>query len=189
MAAASVLIVYFLRNTSNTRVEYCGPNHTDPVTIFTNPDQAFPSFASAYQVKLNAGVNLLDTLSKATGDINAGTEIQTEIVELREKLNQDNIRMENLMRSSFYAYNSRPCNPEVSKRYLDMLDTLTQKITEIEKFKASIAKPENGPTKPKDSVLTSDQVSKDTANLKKAIFQYRRNLSVLRVTNPRIREP
>lgn len=173
VVAATVLIVYFVRNTSNTRITYCGPNKTNPVSIFVNPDQAFPSFASNYQVKLQAGVNLLDTLSIATGG-NVSSEVQTEIVELREKLNQDNIRMENLMRACFYAYNSRPCDPEVSRRYLNMLDTLALKITELEKLKVSVKEPLKGSTVPKDSALTSNQVTADTVKLKNALTRFRK---------------
>lgn len=173
--AGTIAIVYFVRDESNTRITYCGPNKTNPVSIFVNPDQAFPSFASSYNVKLQAGVNLLDTLSIATGGtVNAGSEVQTQIVELREKLNQDNIRMENLMRACFYAYNSRPCDPEVSRRYLNMLDTLALKITELEKLKIAVKEPIKGISEPTDSIVKVEQVTADTAKLKYALTRFRK---------------
>lgn len=169
IGVVTILIIYFLRNNSNTQITYCGPDKTDPVRTFVNPEQAFPAFATGYQVKLQAGVSLLDTLNKAASTgANAGSEIQTQIVELREKLNQDNIRMENLMRAIFYAYNGRPCNPEVSKRYFDMLDTLAYKITELEKLKASLLQPQKG-NNSSDSILTSKEITNDSARVKKAL--------------------
>ena len=175
IAAATVLIVYFMRNTSDTRIAYCGEGKTKPVTVFVNPTEAFPSFATTYQVKLRAGVNLLDTLSKVTGTgVDASSEVQTQIVELREKLNQDNIRMENLMRACFYAYNGNPCDPEIARRYLNMLDTLTLKITELERLKASVKEPLKGGTNPADSVLKSGQVITDTRKVKEALSKFTR---------------
>lgn len=186
---ATIIIFYFFRNSSNTRIAYCGAGKTDPVTIFINPDQAFPAFANTYSVKLQSGVNLLDTLTKATNGINAGSEIQSQIVELREKLNQDNIRMENLMRACFYAYNSRPCDPEISRRYLNMLDTLAQKITELEKFKASVSVPEKGGGDTSKLVVTTPQIRKDTATLKKSLVQFKRTYNSLRLSDPKIKQP
>lgn len=189
VALATITIFILLKNNSKTRVEYCGPGKTDPVTIFKNPDEAFPAFANGYKVKLQSGVNLLDTLTKATGNINAGSDIQSEIVELREKLNQDNIRMENLMRASFYAYNSRPCDPEISRRYLNMLDTLAQKITELEKFKASIAVPAKGGGDTSALVLTTPQIKTDTASLKRSLVALKREYPAVMIRNPKIKEP
>lgn len=178
IAITTLLIFYFVREKSNTELIYCGPDKTNPVRVFINPEQAFPAFATGYQVKLNAGVALLDTLSKAVPpNGSAGSEIRTEIVELREKLNQDNIRMENLMRASFYAYNGRPCDAEVSRRYLNMLDTLAYKITELEKLKAAVTTPalvtiDTSSHTPADTaarIVTSKEITNDTLKLKRAI--------------------
>ena len=182
IAVATVIIIYLLRNPDKTKTVYCGQNKTDPAIVFINPDEAFPSIASGYTVKLQAGVNLLDTLNKAASDVNAGSEIQTQIIELREKLNQDNIRMENLLKASFYAYNSRPCNPEIAKRYQDMLDTLGKQVTEIENLKSSVVTTEPSNPQPKDSVAvpTAPEISKDTAKIRKAVSIYNRKFTALK---------
>lgn len=189
IAVASIIIVYLLRNPDKTRTVYCGPDKTDPAIVFINPDEAFPSFATGYTVKLQAGVDLMDTLSKAASDINAGSEIQTQIIELRERLNQDNIRMENLLKASFYAYNSRPCSPEIAKRYQDMLDTLGKKITEIENLKSSVVTTEKPGPEPVDSVPSAPEISKDTAKIRKAIFQYNKKFTALRLSELKVKQP
>jgi|GEM_PF-3699916 len=189
IAVASVVIVFLLRSPDKTRTLYCGPDKTDPAIVFKNPDDAFPSFASGYNVKLEAGVNLMDTLKEAASDINAGSEIQTEIVELREKLNQDNIRMQELMKSCFLAYHTRPCNPEASKRYFDMLDTLISRITNLEELKASVVVPESVEPTPKDTAAppSTPEISKDTAKLKRELFRFKRRYTPLKLNEVKVR--
>ena len=191
IAVATIIIIYMLRSPDKTKTVYCGPNNTDPAIVFINPDEAFPSIATGYTVKLQAGVDLLDTLNKAAGNANAGSEVQTQIVELREKLNQDNIRMENLLKASFYAYNSRPCNPEIAKRYQDMLDTLGKQVAEIENLKSSVVTTEpTNPTnpQPKDSlpVATAPEISKDTAKIRRAVSIYNKRFNALKFKDMKV---
>ena len=191
IAITTLLIFYFARDKSKTEFIYCGPDKSNPVQVYINPEEAFPAFATRYQVELNAGVALLDTLSKtmpASGS--AGSEIRTEIVELREKLNQDNIRMENLLRASFYAYNSRPCDAEVSRRYLNMLDTLAYKITELEKLKAAVTTPvpvtiDTAAHTAADTaarIVTSKEITSDTVKLKRALKIFNERVTKSRVS-------
>jgi len=191
IAVASVVIVYLLRSPDKTRTVYCGPDNTDPAIVYKDPQDAFPSFATGYNVKLEAGVNLMDTLNKAASDINAGSEIQTEIVELREKLNQDNIRMQELMKSCFLAYHTRPCNPDASKRYYDMLDTLISRITKLEELKASVVEPEKVEPQPKDTATppSTQVISKDTARLKRELFQFNRRYTPMKLSDAKLRQP
>jgi len=200
VAIATIIIFYVIKDNSNTTMVYCGPNKTDPARIFVNPEKAFPSFATAYTVKLNSGINLLDTLNQSASiGGNADSEIQTEIVELREKLNQDNIRMENLLKVLFYAYNGRPCDADVSKRYFNLLDTLTFKITEIEKLKAAVIQPQKVTPDPIDPlpgaqtdtsnlVITSVEVVKDTSKVNNAlrVFKQRIKYPTIQAKNTRI---
>lgn len=191
IAVASVVIVYMLRTPDKTRIVYCGANNTDPAVVYKNPDDAFPSFATGYNIKLEAGVNLMDTLTKAANDINAGSEIKTEIVELREKLNQDNSRMQDLMKSCFLAYHMRPCNAEASKQYFDMLDTLISRITKLEELKASVVAPEPVDIKPKDTAAppSTPEISKDTAKLRRELFRFNKRYTPLKISEMKIKQP
>jgi hypothetical protein len=189
IAVATIIIIYLLRTPDKTRIVYCGPNQTDPATVFINPDEAFPAFATAYTVGLTAGVNFLDTLSKAADNINAGSDIKTQIVKMREDLNQENIEMENVLKAAFYSLNARPCNLEVVKQYNDIVATISSKIKEIDTLKSTVVLPETSNPQPQDSIPSAKEISKDTAKIRKAIFQYNKKISTLQLKNPRIRVP
>lgn len=129
-------------NKDETKTIYCGPDKTNPVNVFINPSNAFPTFAKDYNLKLNAGIEVLDslkTIPQLKGS--AGTDYNTKIVELREKLNQESIRMEMIMKSNFLAYNMKPCDSAVNRDYFALLKMMAEKNSELEKFKAGLTVP------------------------------------------------
>lgn len=137
--AATIVIVFMLKNDNETTILYCGPDKSIPVSVFKNPSKAFPAFSADYTVKLNAGVTLLDTIKNVVNaNGTTSSEINTKATDLREKLNQENIRMENLLKANFYAFNTNPCDSFIRRKYFSILDTLTLKITEIEKLRAEL---------------------------------------------------
>ena len=138
---ASLLIyaVFYRAKDDETFVVYCGVNNTKPVTAFKNPTRAFPAFVNEYHASAKTAINLLDTLkSKAPGTISADVDYDTKMANLREKLDQDNIRMENILKASFFAFNANPCDDQIKQHYLALLDTMAAKTLELERFRASI---------------------------------------------------
>ncbi|MGC4038712.1 MAG: hypothetical protein QM764_22300 [Chitinophagaceae bacterium] len=169
---AAMVIVVVLKKDKETRTLYCGPGENNPVTVFINPTKAFPAFAEDYSVKLNSGVTLLDTLrNQGNATATISTEINTHIVELRDKLNQDNIRTENLLKANFYAFNNTPCDTFIRKKYYSFLDSLSYKINEIEKLRAMVTVQSQ-----KGGVVQKErEIVKDTAVLKESLNHFSEN--------------
>ena len=126
-------------NDSETEIIYCGPNHTKPVVVFKNPTKAFPAFAQEYKANINASLDVIDTLQKSPAiKVNGQLGLETKVIELRERLNQESIRMESIMKSNFLAFNARPCDPIASKQYYDLLTLMAQKNEELEKLRLEL---------------------------------------------------
>ena len=117
---------------SETTVEYCGGDKSKPIRVFKNPSKAFSVFAQDYEFNFNTGVKVLDS---ASNNGNISIEAKKGIKEFREKLNQENIQFENLLKTAFYAYNQDGCNEEVKRKYWDILNTMSEKILKLEKLK------------------------------------------------------
>lgn len=164
---------FFLRNIFKPEPEtttlYCGPDKSSPAIVFKNPTKAFPSFASEYTSKIAANISVMDSLLKgAKGSGGGGIDLSNKVVELRDKLNNESSRMEMLMKSNFFAYNSKPCDTGVSRRYFEFLTVMADKNAELEKLKANITiAPSKGGNDSANLV-----VIKDTVKIKQALNQF-----------------
>lgn len=118
-----------------TVAHYCGANKTNPVFIFRNPTKAFPVITQDYALNVKAGMEALNKLtdSSETGDIDLS--VKKEVIEMREKLNQDNIQFENVLKSAFFAFNSHPCDSLVCSMYFSLVKEMAQKVIELQQLK------------------------------------------------------
>ncbi len=156
--AISALAIIFMLTNNETKTVYCGQDNSKPLTVFKDPTKAFPGFVSDYDVSAKASLATIDELQKSEPNLlNADMNFKRKVQQLREQLNQDNIRMENILKASFYAYNSDPCDDKIKERYQNLLDTLALKMTELERFKASVTiSKEKGGTIVKNLEITQD---------------------------------
>lgn len=164
-----IFLKYFNKEESKTITLFCGPNNTLPVVVYKDPNAAFPDFAEEFNYKVSGSVSLLDSLSKLP-EIkgNASVDLNNRIVELRDKLNNESSRMQMIMRSNFLAFNQKPCDTSVSRKYYEVLTLMAEKNMELEKLKASVTEPHTRGAV--DSVQLV--VSRDTAELRSALQSF-----------------
>lgn len=163
---------FFLRNMfkeeSETTTLYCGPDKSSPVIVFKNPSKAFPAFAYEYTAKVGANISAMDSLQKVASAGGGSIDLNNKIVELRDKLNNESSRMEMLMKSNFFAYNSKPCDTSISRQYFQFLALMAEKNTELEKLKSDITVA----TASTGADTTKIAVIKDTAKIRQALIHF-----------------
>ncbi len=116
---------------------YC-EGSKDPVFVYKNPHQAFPSTVKDFKLELKGtSSNLSQLLSP---EFNLNSLVERKVVNLREKLNQYNILIENQIKAAFIGYCLRPCDRNVSEKYFDYLDKLSEESIALEKLKLGIDK-------------------------------------------------
>ena len=157
-----------------TETMYCGPNNTKPVKVFKFPTRAFPTFVKEHGVKITTGVDVLDSIKESpTIKGHGSVDINDKIVELEEKLNQESARLEMIMKSNFFAYNSNPCDSLISRNYYSLLNTIAEKNSELESFRAKLTIPLNkgGNTRSDFTVITDTAVIK--SEVQKLLSEYK----------------
>jgi len=144
IAAVIIYKIFPNENEVETETLYCGENNTKPVKVFKSPTKAFPSFAREYNAKINGSVEVIDSIEKSLGIKSTGAiDLNNKLIELREKLNQESARMEMIMKSNFFAYNSNPCDSSVTRSYFALLNSIAEKNNDLEKFRAELTIPIN----------------------------------------------
>jgi hypothetical protein len=164
-----VFLKYFQKKETATKTIFCGPNSTLPVVVFVDPTGAFPSFAEEYNYKVSGSLSLLDSLQKLPEIKGSGSiDLSNKIVELRDKLSNESSRMEMILRANFLAFNNRPCDSAVSRKYYEVVEMMAEKNMELEKLKVDITKPES-----RGAIDTAKLfVSRDTSVLKSALESF-----------------
>ncbi|HEV7333151.1 MAG TPA: hypothetical protein VGN63_19100 [Flavisolibacter sp.] len=163
---------YFLRpiikEDDETETIYCGPNNSLPVKVFKSPTKAFPTFAKDFTSKLNTNLEMVDSINLRPNIRGSGNiELSSKLTELREKLNQESARMEMIMKSNFMAYNSRPCDEQVSKQYFDLLKLMAVKNADLERLRAELTLPAS---KGGDEIQLV--ITKDTSQIHSSVTKF-----------------
>lgn len=120
---------------SSVKKVYCHDSR-DPIFIYKNPEEAFPSTVKNFKLELQAANSELSQL--LSPEFNLSTTVEKKVINLREKLNQYNILIENQIKAAFIGYNLKPCDKELSNRYFEYLDKLSKETIALEKLKLSI---------------------------------------------------
>lgn len=69
-------------------------------------------------------------------DLNAN--VKTNITELRDKLDQFSSRAQDIIRASYLALQTFPCDKDVRKRHFDLLDNIAKENSALEKLKTQL---------------------------------------------------
>ena len=122
----------FLIGCSDFKAIECPPK----VLVLKNFDNAYPAFANNYDLSLKATINTADSLS-LTGNIG----LKRTVENLREKLNQETIRFQDLLKSAYIGYVGEICRPnsELRERYWDLLGEMNQKTSELDALRLRLA--------------------------------------------------
>lgn len=184
------LLLKVFREPDETETMYCGPDKTMPVKVFVNPSEAYPVFAKDYAARVQGSLSVMDSVSKAISPSGTGAiEMQNKVIQLRDNLSQESIRMEILMKSNFYAYNARPCDNEVSKNYFEVIKLMAEKTSELDKLTADLTT--TVPVKSnEDSGTTSSGVTttvvKDTEVIKQSLKRFETDYFFVSDTSKRL---
>ncbi|MCG2613385.1 hypothetical protein LZZ85_03800 [Terrimonas sp. NA20] len=181
------LAFWLLRDTfrkqEETETMYCGPDKTLPVKVFINPSQAYPVFAQDYTSRVEANLTVMDSIQRMTSPTVGGAlGLESDVVTLRQDLSQESIRMEILMKSNFYAYNTRPCDSAVSRHYFEFLALMAQKTGELDKLSSSLTE------KPAESTVGTDSVQtltivRDTAKIRQSLQYFKKSYHFIKEDN------
>lgn len=113
--------------------------------ITTPCAEAYPLYANEWTAKLNLTLEGLKKLAKASG----GTEFGNKVVRLAQELDQINVGVILAYRASCDLFNSRPCDPEITRARTDMLKQILDaqiKLREIDRKADELLKAKPPPT-------------------------------------------
>jgi len=185
------IIIYLLVRPINNRPRV---DEQDAVTCgnktiyrYKYPSEFFPVFAQEYNTQVSLTTDLLKRLSDSVGTEEIGIAAKSQIIELQDKLNQDNITFSTALRTYFINSNSDPCNDtlrqkflaftdEMARRVLDLKST-TALVTNIEKpapvdsSKNPAAPPTNSNSDTGRSKLPKYAIVRDTARIKTSLYR------------------
>lgn len=138
---------------------FCDNAKTEKYFVYKNPQKFYPQFANDWEMSLKGTVDILNQIDTSKG-IKAGSDLllKKKIVQLRNKLNQENIYMENLMKSAFIAYNTSPCDQTTKQKYFSILETMTKNSNIIKELKSSLIDETKSLGTEKKEVVTNPEV-------------------------------
>ena len=113
----------------------CPPTN-EPVMVPKKPQKFYESYVKQRTNSLKGTINILDKIKLL--DIDASTK--SEVVELREKLNQYNISSENVIKASVLGFCMAPCDTAIRGRHYRLLEAINKQNLEIEKARLEITK-------------------------------------------------
>ena len=131
-----MLAFAFLMSACSEKIIYCGENKTNPVVIRKKPEKAYKEFAKEYSTTVSTNIKYLDVLS--LGDISVDSK--NKIISFREQLNQDNIKMQELLKASFFAFSQNPCEISLKEKHYTLLEKLSNEKTVQSNIKIDLQK-------------------------------------------------
>jgi hypothetical protein len=167
-----IIKIFLPNNDVETETLFCGPNNSKPVKVYKNPSKAFPVFALDYTTKLSSGINIIDSVQGSPEiKANISLDLNSKIVELREKLNQESARMEIIAKSNFLAFNANPCDSVIARKYYELLATIVEKNNNLEMLivQLTLPKSKGGASTPNFALIT------DTSKIRSAFERFSEN--------------
>jgi len=80
------------------------------------------TIATERENKFKGAIDILDKIKIMELDV----QTKKNIVELRTTLDQQRSGSQDIIKGAIFGYNGRPCDPEASKRYFDVMDKLAK---------------------------------------------------------------
>ncbi|QDK80231.1 hypothetical protein EXU85_17125 [Spirosoma sp. KCTC 42546] len=158
LSVSSILLLLIVNTSCSNRIVYCGQNKTDPVVIRKNPEKAYFEYVKQHTNDIKLSLKYLNILD--IGGVSANTK--SEITTLREKLNQQNIFVQEVLKSSFFAFSQNPCNKEVVTNHLNILQKFSESNKTVKDVTTTLEKLTN-------SVNFSNDIESTLNNLNKKL--------------------
>jgi hypothetical protein len=130
------------------------------------PSEFFPLFAQEYNTQVSLTTDLLKRFSDSIGTDQIGVDAKNEIVDLQEKLNQDNITFSTALRTYFINSNSDPCNDTLRQKFLAFTDEMARRVLDLKNTTSLVTEIEKPADSTKMAPTPSTGSASDTGNLK-----------------------
>ena len=135
-------IIYFIINNNNS------PRHPDEqeavkcgnktIYHYKYPSQAYPVFTRDYNTEVTLTTDVLKRISDSLGKAEIGVDAKNKVVELQEKLNQDNITFSTALRTYFMNINADPCNDTLRQQFLAFTNEMSRRMLELRSATAQV---------------------------------------------------
>jgi hypothetical protein len=107
---------------------------TETVIVQRHPEKQYQQAIKTTDFQLKATIDVLEKVKIA--DLDANTK--TKVTELRDKLNQYSSMTQDIIKGSYGAYQTTPCDKDVRKRHFDLLDNIAKENSALEKLRAEL---------------------------------------------------
>lgn len=141
VAIIAVVIYLIVRNITNPETPdeqeevKCG---SKPVFRYKYPSKAFPVFANDYNAEIKLTSDILKKISDSAGSLDIGVDIKNKVVELQQKLNQENISFSTGLKNYFFSVNADPCNDTLRMRYVMFTEEMSRRMLEFRNITSQI---------------------------------------------------
>lgn len=93
---------------------------------YKDPAKNFPDYAKTFDDAVKVTLNVMDSIN-VTADIT----LKNKITEFREKLNQNNIIIQDLIKANFLMYNNAICDKDTRDHYYEFQKFITARVFQI----------------------------------------------------------
>jgi hypothetical protein len=118
----------FLFGCTPFTVLYCPPDR-EPVTVLKDVNKAYPVYAVSYDANLQAAFNELTQLQ-----ISASGALKTQITSLRQQLDQESSRIQDLLKTAVLGMQATPCDPTARANFWAALKETNDNAVKIAQF-------------------------------------------------------
>jgi len=113
----------------------CGPK---TVFRYKYPSEAYPIFARDYNTEVSLTTDVLKRITDSVGKTEIGVEAKNKVIELQDKLDQDNITFSTALRTYFLNVNSDPCNDSLRQQFLAFTNEMSRRMLELRSATAQV---------------------------------------------------
>jgi hypothetical protein len=156
--AASILVSFI--GYSQTKKVKCPPNN-EVVMVPKKPQKTYEAYTKKTDLTLKAAIDVLKKIE--VKDLDAG--VKREVVQLREKLDQYSGRTQDIIKASFMAFCTTPCDLTVRKKHFELLESISKESSAVEQLRIDAEK-----------ILSAGNIAGiDDAQLRKVLTTYKNN--------------
>jgi|SRR6185436_8991535 len=130
---AIAILALLIQGCCGTSKIVCPDGET--VVIQKCPEKQYQQTINTTDVGLKATVDVLDKVKIA--DLDAS--VKTKVTELRDKLDQFSSRTQDIIKGSYDALQTTPCDKDVRKRHFDLLDGIAKENAALEKLRTELS--------------------------------------------------
>ena len=110
-------------------IKHSCPPDNRPIFILKDVNKSYPEYAREYDNSLKAVLK----------QISASASTKSEIVKLREDLNQESSRISYLLKTTVLAMQTDPCNASLKNRLVDLLHKINDKAFALNNFSQQLS--------------------------------------------------